>query len=625
MSPAEPPPPPPEDETIPEDERVPEDDAVIGAAFRRSLIVIGALVCLLAPLPFLLKDEEVAEEVRTKDLAEILDRRDESEEAPPLPFTDVTDATGISFVHENGARGEKLLPETMGAGVAFLDHDGDGDQDLLFANGRPWTHDAPPDGDLPTPALFANDGRGRFTDVTAACGLDLAHHGTGVAAADLDGDGLPEVHLAALGANRLLRNHGGRFVDVTADAGVAGDEEAWSTGAVFSDLDGDGDLDLFVCNYVTWSREIDAELAYSLNGTDRAYGPPTNYTGAFCVLYRNDTTPGGPLRFTDVSEEAGVRVTNRVTGVPAAKALGVVAVDVDRDGDRDLVVANDTVANFLFVNRGDGTFEERGDVAGVAFDGAGRATGAMGIDVAEFRDDGALGIAIGNFANEMTSLFVSSSDAAFFSDDAIGEGIGAPSRLGLTFGLFFFDADLDGRLDLLSANGDLEETIREVQPSQRYRQPAQLFWNRGDEARSCFTPLPAEATGDLARPIAGRGAAYGDVDGDGDLDVVLTESGGRPRLLRNDQATGHHSIRLRLVGPPENRDAIGARIAVRLGDRTLVREVRPQRSYLSQVELPTTIGLGDRTTVDEVSIRWPDGTERVVEGVAIDAETVVRR
>jgi hypothetical protein len=599
------------------EELVDADDAVIGRALRLSL-VLGLLATLLVVAALLLaRRPQPGTPVVEAAAGAPQPRAAAAAAAPPAaPFTDVTQAAGIGFVHANGAYGERLLPETMGGGVTFLDYDDDGDQDLLFVNSGPWPwrHEVQP----PAVALYRNRGDGRFDDVTPGSGLEAGAYGMGVAAGDYDGDARVDLFLTALGPDRLLRNlGGGRFEDVTARTGVAGAPDAWSTSAAFFDYDRDGDLDLFVARYVRWSRDIDLEVDYRLAGIGRAYGPPANYEGTDSRLYRNE----GGERFTDVSASAGIEVANPATGAPMGKALGVLPLDADDDGWLDVVVANDTVQNFLFHNRGDGSFEEVGAASGVAFDSAGAATGAMGLDAARYRNDAALAIAIGNFANEMTSFYVADDDSGVFSDDAIVAGIGPDSRRALTFGLFFFDYDLDGGLDLLQANGHIEDEINLVQPSQQYAQPVQLYWNcrcaRG------FVLAPATTLGDLAQPLVGRGAAYADIDADGDLDAVVTQIARAPRLYRNDQRLGRHWLRLRLRGAGMNRDAIGARVRVHAAGLVQERTVMPARSYLSQVELPLTFGLGGAARVERIEVRWPDGTTQELPGAAVDVPLTV--
>ncbi len=609
----------PDAERVPDDELVPEDDAVIGRAFRRSLAVVAGLAAVAALAVLVAKrPEQAAPEQRIESAAPEAVVR--PAEAPAMPFTDVTTQAGVDFVHFNGAAGDKLLPESMGGGVAFFDVDSDGDADLLFVNSSSWPHD-PPVRPAPTLALYENDGRGGFTDVTKRAGLDVGFYGMGVAAADYDADGDVDLFLTAVGKNRLFRNDGGRFTEATDAAGVGGAADEWSTSAGFFDADGDGDLDLFVGNYVRWSREIDFEQDFRLTGVGRAYGPPQNYQGTFPYVYANN----GDGTFRDVSASAGVEIANPATGLPMAKSLGLGIVDVDRDGRLDVLVANDTVRNCFFHNvSGPETgirFEETAELVGVAYDRAGNATGAMGIDAGHYRNDRNLGFLIGNFANEMTSVYVSQDDPGIFADEAIVEGIGAPSRRMLSFGLFLFDADLDGRLDVLQANGHLENEIARVDPSQSYRQPAQLFWNAG--ADEGFVAVEPAAVGDLATPIVGRGSAYADVDADGDLDVVLTQIAGPPLLLRNDQALGHHWLRLDLRGKAPNRGAIGARVEVTAGGVTQVRTVMPTRGYLSQVERVLTFGLGETATVDAIEITWPDGSTQLLEGVEVDRLRVI--
>ena len=575
----------------------------IRRALRVSLVVVAAIT-VVAVATFWLSTRKPADDAPAEHRPAGPDapRHDVSSRLPTLAFTDTTNQAGIGFVHETGAYGERLLPETMGGGVAFFDYDNDGDPDLLFVNSATWPWRPQP----ATPAtskLYRNRGDGTFEDVSEATGMDVVLYGMGVATGDYDGDGFVDAFVTAVGENRLFRNVGGeRFVDVTAETGVSGSPDAWSTSAAFADIDADGDLDLFVCNYVAWSPEIDREVDYRLTGIGRAYGPPTDFPGTDSYLYRND---GGT--FTDVSDEAGVRVSNPSTGQPVGKALAVLPTDVDGDRRLDLVVANDTVRNFLFLNIGEGRFREAGVDMGLAFDAGGAATGAMGVDAARYDNDDKLAVVIGNFANEMSSFYVSRPGEGLFSDDAIVSGVGAPSRRALTFGVFFFDADLDGRLDMLAANGHVEPAIQRVQASQSYAQPSQLFWNCGTDCPRRYALL--ERVGDLADPVVGRGAAYADIDNDGDLDVAITQVGQGAVLLRNDQASGHNWVRVTLASQSPNRHALGAVVTAVVENHRQVRAVNPARSYLSQVELPLTFGLGDAPRLDELTVEWPSGGE----------------
>lgn len=545
---------------------------------------------------------------------------------PSVAWTDVTAAAGIALVHRNGAAGEKLLPETMGGGSAFFDYDSDGDQDLLFVDS------VLPGGDASRSSLthssltlYRNDGQGRFDDATAGSGLEVAICGMGIAVGDYDNDDRIDVFVSAVGPNKLFRNLGaGRFEEVTSQAGVGGAADAWSTGCGWFDADNDGDLDLLVCNYLAWSPELDRSHDFRFPDGRRAYGRPQHFAGASPYFYRND----GRGRFSDLSKVSGLDVRD-ARGAAAAKSLGVTFDDFDRDGRLDILVANDTVPNQAFRNSGHGTFEEQGLLVGIALDERGLARGAMGIDSAPLMNDDRLGIAIGNFAHEMASLFVSRGAGNQFQDWAATSGLGAQTERQLTFGMCFVDFDLDGRLDLLASNGHLEPDIHSVQRDQEYLQAPQLFWNAGAEARQLFLEVPAlpgpdtgTSTGrtnsDLAKPLAGRGASYADIDGDGDLDLLITAVGSRPRLLRNELNQPHHWVRFQLVGRQSNRSAIGATVEVRVADRTLRRRVMPTRSYLSQVELPLTFGLGNAETIDSIIVHWPDGSQESSSNLAVD-------
>ena len=590
------------------------DDAVIGRAFRWSIAGFVILVLIVVAAVWYARRKPAAGPAKVTSISAPVAPTRAAAEMPTVNFKDITKEAGITFVHNSGAYGDKLLPETMGGGVAFLDFDTDGDQDLLFVNSTswPWRKDKPT-----TAALYRNDGEGKFEDAAAGSGLDIPIFGMGAAVGDYDNDGRVDVFVTAVGGNRLFHNEGqGKFRAVD----TMGDQ--WSTAAAWLDFDNDGDLDLFVGNYVRWSREIDLEVGYKLVGVGRAYGQPMNFEGAFPYFYRND----GNGKFAGISKDAGLQVKNPAMGVPSAKTLGVSPVDIDNDGWMDLIVANDTVPNHVFHNQRNGTFKEIGALSGIAFDTYGNTRGAMGIDAARYRDDGVLGVAIGNFANEMTALYVSQNNPLIFTDEAIPEGIGPASRLLLKFGIFFCDYDLDSRLDVLSANGHLEEEISKIQASQQYAQPAQLFWNSGAQSGATFIPVGQEKAGaDLFKRIVGRGSAYADIDGDGDLDVVLTQTGGAPLLLRNDQQLGHNWLRLKLIGKKSNRDAIGAWVNVRAGARSISRQVMPTRSYLSQSELPITIGLGKFDKVDAVEVIWPGGQKQKLANPPLNRLTMIEQ
>ena len=564
----------------------------------------------------------------------------DKDDGPAVRFVDITKASGIRFVHYSGATPTKLLPETMGSGVAVIDYDNDGKPDLLFINSRPWPglEGKEP---LPTLALYRNLGEGKFADVTREAGLAISLFGMGVAVGDFDNDGWQDVFITGVGGNRLFRNEGGVFRDVTATAGVGGPGGwpatspdfasfdrplTWSTSAAWLDYDGDGLLDLFVCNYLTWSPRRDSEQNFRLRTGERAYGPPRAFAGTQCILYRN--LGGG--RFADVSRQAGVEVFD--TGAPVAKSLGVSVCDIDEDGWPDIVVANDTTRNFLFHNTADQTgrrvFREIGEMAGVAY--ADRsARGAMGVDWGPAATRGRNALLVGNFADEPDTFLVQQRAGDLrLTDLAPSEGVAGPSRTPLKFGLFFFDLDNDGRLDFLTCNGHLEPDIHKSDPTQSYAQSVQLFWNRGPRSPRFGLVAPRTAGPDLFAPLVGRGCAYLDLDGDGTLDVVLTANGGPARLLRCENRTGNHWLRLRLEGDGKrsNRSAIGARVVLLADGREQRREVGGARGYLSQSELTLTFGLGKATRVDKLTIHWPGrdpGPPTVLEGLEADREMVV--
>jgi hypothetical protein len=518
-----------------------------------------------------------------------------SASAQGVTFSDVTQAAGIKFKHTSGAFGKKYLPETMGAGVAFLDYDGDGWQDLLFANSKGWPGQK---GTRATPVLYRNQGDGTFADVTRAMGLDLEIYGMGVAAADYDNDGRIDVYLTGVGGNRLFHNDGARFTDVTAKAGVGGG--AFSTSAAFFDYDRDGSLDLLVANYVEWTLATD--LYCTLDGKTKSYCTPESYKGQSATLYRGR----GDGTFEDATKKAGLFNA-------ASKALGIALLDFDSDGWLDVFLANDTQPNKLYRNGGDGTFKDVGMTAGVAFGETGVARAGMGTDAGDYDGSGRPSLVVGNFTTEMMALYHNEGNGLFV-DEAPAGAIGKVSAQSLTFSTFFFDYDLDGLLDVFAVNGHVSDDIEKVQPKVKYAQPPHLFRNLGGKR---FEAVTAAAGSALSVPVVGRGAAYSDYDNDGDLDLVVTANNGPARLLRNEGGNRNRWLRVKTVGARANRDGIGARVTVTTPDgKKQWALVKTGSSYASQSELPLTFGLGSATKAAKVEVIWPGGATETVADVA---------
>jgi hypothetical protein len=515
----------------------------------------------------------------------------------PIEFTDVTAQAGIHFKHNSGAFGKKYLPETMGGGVCFLDYDNDGWQDILFVNSMDWPgHKS----GKSFPALYHNNRDGTFTDVTRQAGLGVEMYGMGCSVGDYDNDGNVDIYITALGSNHLFHNLGnGKFADVTAKAGVA--DPGFSTSAVWFDYDNDGKLDLFVAHYIDWSIETDQYC--SLDGKNKSYCTPQNYKGQSSTLFRNR----GDGTFENVTKRAGL-------SDPTSKALGIALLDYDNDGWIDLFVSNDTEPNKLYHNNRNGTFTNVAVAAGVAYSEAGTVRAGMGTDAADYDDSGRQSLVIGNFTNEGMALY-HNDGTGLFTDEAPATGISKMSIQSLTFGTFFFDYDLDGLPDIFAVNGHVSDDISVVQPNVKYAQPPHLFRNLG---KGKFEEVTTKLGPALQRPIVGRGAAYGDFDNDGDLDLVITTNNGSARLLRNNNGNRNDMLRVKSLGTRSNRDGIGAKVTLKTnkGARQFAM-VKTGSSYLSQSELPLTFGLGKPEEGKTVSLEivWPSGQKDSISNI----------
>ena len=519
-------------------------------------------------------------------LALVLIMLSSSAPAQQITFRDLTSQAGIYFTHNNGGFGKKYLPETMGPGCAFLDYDNDGWPDILLVNGQDFPgHQR----SVSTLKLYHNNHNGTFTDVTTKAGLAVAMFGLGVAVGDYDNDGYDDLFITAVGQSHLFHNNGnGTFSDVTKAAGLWGPNE-FSTSAAWVDYDRDGKLDLVVANYVQWSPETD--LYCTLDGSRKSYCTPESYKGASLRLWHNL----GNGKFEDATPKSGLFD-------PTSKSLGIAILDYNADGWPDLLVANDTQPNKLYVNRHDGTFEEKGVSAGIAFSEDGVARAGMGVDAADYDRSGRPSVIITNFANQMLSLYHNEGNGLFV-DEAPSSEVGRASLVTLGFGCFFFDYDNDGWPDIFVADGHIEDGIERVQKRVRYAEPPHLFRNLGGGKFQEVTQAvgPAFASSKVA-----RGAAYADIDNDGFLDVLITTNGGRAYLFHNEGGA-NHSLRVKLVGTKSNRDGIGAVVRMSFGKDQQWQMLRSGSSYLSQSELVLDFGLGSAPRVDAIEVQWPSG------------------
>ena len=518
--------------------------------------------------------------------------------ACPILLRDVTEATGITFRHTDGSSGRRYIVETVTAGLALFDYDGDGYIDIYFLNGAPTLGcrvDRPPRN-----TLFRNDGDWRFTDVTDQAGVGDTGFGLGVAVADYDNDGDPDIYVSNFGPNVLYQNNGdGTFKDLTAKAGVgAGDKVG--AGACFLDIEGDGDLDLYCANYVRFTYENHVDLAV---GGFPQYVGPKDYEPEPDTLFRNN----GDGTFTDISTEAGI-------SEHAGTGMGMVCLDYDNDGDTDIAVLNDVRGNFLFENDGSGKFREIGLMAGMAYSIDGMVLGSMGIDCGDYDNDGWLDLFQTAYSSELPALY-RNTGIGFFEDVTRAAGAGIGTYPHVNWGTGFVDFDNDGDRDLFIANGHLQDNVQLYSDSTSYEVPNTLLMNTGNGK---FVDVSKECGDGLLPELSSRGTGFDDLDNDGDVDVVILNSRREPTIIRNDTHNANHWIQIRLRGLKTNRDGVGAHVKVTAGDLAQLDEVHSGRGYQSHHGTRLHFGLGKRDHVDRIEVRWIGGGTDVVEDIGVD-------
>ena len=517
---------------------------------------------------------------------------------------DVTAQTKIDFVHTDGSSGLKYIMETVCAGLALFDYDRDGDEDIYFLNGAPLK--GTKSDTVPRNRLYRNDGDWSFTDVTSAARVGDTGYGMGVAAADYDNDGDLDLYVNNFGPNVFYRNNGdGTFDEVTEQTGTANGDKM-GAGAVFLDMDGDGDLDLYVASYLLFTYETHVT---SKVGDVMVYGGPRSYPPTPDNLYRNN----GNGTFTDVSRDSGI-------AAHAGTGMGMVAADFDDDGDTDIYVANDRAGNFLFQNDGRGVFEEWGELAGVAYEQFGYEEGSMGVDCADYDNDGLLDLTVTSYQGESATLY-RNLGGFVFEDVTQRSGAGAGSFLLVTWGNAFIDFDNDGDRDIFMVSGHTVDNIEQYDDRSTYKQPNILLMNDG---QGKFVNVSKTSGDGLEVIAASRGAAFDDLDNDGDIDVVILNTRGRPTILRNDTPNPGHWLQVRLQGVQTNRDGVGARVKVTAGDLTQVDEVHSGRSYQSHFGMRLHFGLGERKHIDSIQVRWLGGAVEVFEDIDVDQVVILK-
>ncbi|MEQ3660185.1 MAG: CRTAC1 family protein [Glaciecola sp.] len=520
--------------------------------------------------------------------------------SPTIDFKEVAEVYGIEFIHTNGAEGDKLFPESMMGGIGFIDYNNDDFADLVAVAGSSVKNAA--ESKSNNIAIYKNEEGKRFVNVTEDLGLMFLGYGQGLTIGDFDADGYDDLYITAFGMNKLYKNERGEgFKDITDEMEVGGDQRDFSTAASFVDIDNDGDLDLFVGNYLNWSIDKNEQLDINYDGANRMYPHPNSFSGSVSKIYINQY----PQPFTELNLGKKEELT---------KALGVLPVDLNDDNLIDFVVANDSIKNFAFINQGNGEFIEQADSLGLSYNNLGLPTAAMGMDGAWLGRDKSFNIAMGNFTDEMTSFYRYNSHG-FFVDVSPLIGIGGPTRTSFTWGVIFADLDLDGQDEFIQINSNVEPDIQKVQSNLRYRQSPQVFWQCNGSCERQFIQLDVSQLGDFSNPIAGRGIAYADIDHDGDLDFAISSIQERVRLYRNDTDNQNNWIAFTLYSKTKTCSTVGTTISIKYNGVEQKKRMMPTKGYLSHSESAVYFGLGKAELVDHITIQWPDGSQDIMKDI----------